>query len=101
MKFEPKMSGTTVIVEIKPLFEHLCISLQECIDKNLSQETMDWLLDTLRFSRTDDNIWYGFIDHDTNYKLAVLNNEEYKEYRKEFENYFGKDWMKHYIRFNH
>ena len=102
MKFEPKISGTTVTeFEIEPLFEHSCFSLQECIDKNLSQETMDWILDTLRFSRTDDNIWYAFVDHDTNYKLAVLNNKDYAEYRKEFEAHFGKNWMKYYIRFNH
>ena len=36
MKFEPKISGTTVTeFEIEPLFEHSCFSLQECIDKNI------------------------------------------------------------------
>lgn len=107
MKFEEKISGTKVTdFNIKPLFDSQFISLQDVIDKDLSQRTMNWILDTLRFHRGERNeenkdvcIWWGTIDFDTNYKLAVLEN--YPEYEKEFVKYFGENWMNHYIRFNH
>lgn len=107
MKFEPKISGTKVTdFEIKPLFNSQFVSLQEVIGKDLSQRTMDWILDNLRFhrgQRTEENkgecIWWAVMDYDTEYKLAVLEN--YPEYEEEFRQYFGEEWMKYYIRFNH
>lgn len=107
MKFEPKISGTKVTdFDIKPLFSSQFISLQDAIDKDLSQDTMNWILDNLRFhrgERTEENkgkcIWWAIIDFDTDYKLAVLEN--YPHYKEEFRKYFGEGWMNHYIRFNH
>ena len=107
MKFEEKISGTKVTdFDIQPLFDSQFLSLQDVIDKDLSQRTMNWILDTLRFHRgirNEENkgecIWWGTIDFDTNYKLAVLEN--YPEYEKEFIEYFGEHWMNQYIRFNH
>ena len=107
MKFEEKISGTKVTdFEIKPLFSSQFISLQDVMEKDLSQRTMDWILDNIRFHRgertpenTDKCIWWAILDFDTDLKLAVLEN--YPDYEKEFINYFGNEWMRHYIRFNH
>lgn len=100
MKFEPKISGTRVEdFNITPLFCTQIISLNDCQKKVKRQETMDYLLDTFRFSLCVDGEWRAVIDFDTDYKLAVLEN--YPEYEKEFIDYFGEKWIKHYIRFNH
>ena len=59
MKFEEKISGTKVTdFNIKPLFSSQFVSLQYVMDKDLSQRTMDWILDNLRFhrgERTEEN----------------------------------------------
>lgn len=100
MKFESKISGTKVTdFQIKRLFNSQIISLNECQKKIKRQETMDYLLDTFRFSLCTDGEWRAIIDFDTDYKLAVLEN--YPEYEKEFIEYFGENWLKHYIRFGH
>ena len=101
MKFEPKISGTKVTeFSIKPLFCSQIVTLKECIEKVHRQETMDYILDTFRFMKSGEyGAWYMIIDFDTDFKLAVMEN--YPEYEKEFKKYFGEEWMKHYIRFNH
>lgn len=105
MKFEPKLSGTKVTdFNIEPIFNSQFICLEDLIKMDLKQETMNWLLDTLRFSRgarekEDDKIWWATIDWDSVYKLSCLEN--YPDYVKEFEEYFGEEWLKYYIRFNH
>ena len=100
MKFEPKISGTKVEdFCIIPLFNSQIISLNDCQEKIKKQETMDFILDTFRFSLCKDGEWRAIIDWDTDFKLAVLEN--YPEYEKEFIDYFGDAWIKHYIRFNH
>ena len=100
MKFEQKISGTRVTdykIE-KMLFHSQFISLKECLEKVKRQETMDWLLDTLRFTKSEDD-WYAIIDWDSILKLSVL--EYYPQYEEELKNYFGESWLKHYIRFGH
>lgn len=100
MKFEPKISGTKVTdFEIKniPLCE--IFSLKDVYEKIHRQETMDFILDTLRFSKTESGEWLAWIDFDFMYKIAILEN--YPEYEKELTDYFGENWLKHYIRFNH
>ena len=107
MKFEEKISGTKVTdFEIDSLFSSQFISLEEVMEKDLSQRTMNWILDHLRFyrgERTEENkdecIWWTTIDFDTDLKLSVMEN--YPEYEKEFTDYFGENWMNYYIRFNH
>ena len=105
MKFEPKISGTKVTdFDIKPIFDSQFICLEDLVKMDLSQKTMDWLLDTLRFSRgdrvnEDDKIWWAIIDWDSIYKLSIIEN--YPEYEKELLEYFGESWLNHYIRFNH
>lgn len=101
MKFEPKMSGTRVTdYSIEEIFDSQYITLTECLEKIHRQETMNYLLDTFRFTVSDDGkIWFAIIDMDTNYKVAIL--EKYPEYEKEMIDYFGENWLKHHIRFNH
>ncbi|MDV3428228.1 MAG: hypothetical protein LIR50_14620 [Bacillota bacterium] len=107
MKFEEKISGTKVTdFKITPIFKSQFVSLADVMALDLKQETMDLILDTLRFSRgerTEDNkdacIWWCVMDWDFIMKLSCL--EHYPKYVEEFKNYFGENWVKHYIRFNH
>lgn len=104
--FDPKISGVRVTgseiddVMYNIIFPSQFISLKDCIRKIHRQESMNWLLDTLRFSkgeRADD--WRAIIDWDSIAKLTIL--EKYPEVEKQFIEYFGENWMEHYIRFNH
>jgi hypothetical protein len=98
MKFEEKISGTRVTdFKITPAFDDV-LKLGELIKTVKRQETMNWILDTLRFTK-GENDWYAMIDYDTNYKLSILEN--YPEYEQEMLEYFGENWMNQYIRFNH
>lgn len=101
MKFEQKISGTKVTDWKcdKLLFHSQIITLKECMQKVKRQETMDWLLDTLRFSLTESGKWVAVIDHDSIMKLSIL--EYSPEDEKELLDYFGESWLKRYIRFNH
>lgn len=100
MKFEPKISGTTVTeFSIFPIFTDQIVTLSKCMKIIKRQETMDFILDTFRFSRCVDEDWRAILDWDSIMKISVL--EKYPQYEQEFIDYFGKNWLKHYIRFNH
>ena len=105
MKFEPKMSGTRVTdFDIECGLCGQIHFLSELMKEIHRQETMDFILDNFRFSKCENekkypNEWYTIFDYDTLYKIAIL--ESYPEYEKEMNNYFGENWLKHYIRFNH
>lgn len=103
MKFEEKISGTKITdFNITPIFDSQTILLSDCQKIVHKQETMNWILDTLRFSKCNENYpneWYAIIDWDSVLKLSILEN--YPDYEKEMIDYFGKGWLKHYIRFNH
>lgn len=103
MKFEPKISGTKVTdFEITPIFGSQFIWLSEAMEVMQRQEAMDYLLDTYRFTKGEaekSHDWVAIIDWDTNMKLSIM--EHYPEYEKELKEYFGENWLKHYIRFNH
>ena len=100
MKFEPKMSGTTVTdFDIKRIFNKPLITLDECIKIIKREKTMDYLLDNFRFSLFKNGKWTAIIDSETDYKITILEN--YPEYEEEMIDYFGENWLKHYIRFNH
>lgn len=100
MKFEPKISGTKVTdFRIHPIFCTQIITLNDCQKLLYRQESMDFILDTFRFSLCKDGEWRAVIDFDTDYKIAILEN--YPEYEQEMIDYFGENWLKHYIRFNH
>lgn len=98
--FEEKISGTRVDnYEITPIFKRQFISLAEVLQVVKKQEVMNWILDNLRFTKGRDENWYASIDWDTILKLSILEN--YPEYEKELIEYFGLNWLNHYIRFSH
>ena len=105
MIFEPKMSGTSVKgwkCE-KRLFDSQFIELHDVMEKVQRQETMNFILDNLRFYKGEgDNgepVWYAIIDNDSIMKLSIL--EYCPEDEAELKEYFGEEWLKHYIRFGH
>lgn len=106
IKFNPKISGTEVtgteIDEISNnlVFDSQFITLQDCINNLHRQESMNWVLDTLRFTKSEDGKnWWATISWDSIAGLTVL--EKYPEVEKQFIEYFGENWMEYYIRFNH
>ena len=100
--FEPKISGTRVTnFCIQPIFSKQLILLSEVQKVIKRQETMNYILDTFRFSKCNENYpneWYAIISFDDDLKIAILEN--YPTYEQEMIDYFGKNWLKHYIRFN-
>lgn len=103
MKFEPKISGTKVTdFDIKPIFSEQIVLLSDAMKTIKRQETMNFLLDTFRFNKCNENYpneWYAILDFDSIYKLSVMEN--YPEYEKELIDFFGEKWYRIYIRFNH
>lgn len=103
MKFEEKISGTAVTnFNITPLFESQFVWLSEIMRLVHKQETMNFLLDNFRFSKgyeEKDRDWVAILDYDTIYKVTIM--EKYPEYKEELIDYFGENWLRHYIRFNH
>jgi len=103
MKFEGKISGTKVSeFEITSIFNSQFVWLSEVMEKIQNQKAMDFILDTFRFSKgceEKSHDWCAILDWDSIMKISVLEN--YPEYEKEFIDYFGEEWFKQYIRFNH
>lgn len=101
MTFTEKISGTRVDdFEITPIFNSQVVSLAEAMAVVKKQETMNYLLDTLRFYKGGSiGDWFTTIDWDTILKLSILEN--YPDYEKELIEYFGANWLNHYIRFSH
>ena len=103
MKFEPKMSGTKVTdFNITPIFDSQFVWLSDAMTKLQNQKSMDFLLDTFRFTKEcaeKSNDWCAILDYDSIFKISILEN--YPDYKEELEKYFGKNWLKFYIRFNH
>lgn len=101
IKIETKISGWKVTgFETKPIFSSQIVSLEECMKTIKQQETMDFILDTFRFSKgTKDGTWFTTIDWDTIMKISIM--ETNPEEEKQLEEYFGKNWINCYLRFNH
>lgn len=103
MTFEPKISGTRVQdFKIERIFDSQFVWLSDAMAKLQRQEAMDYLLDEFRFSKgyeEKSHDWCAIIDSDSIYKVSILEN--YPEYEKEMIDYFGENWLQHYIRFNH
>ena len=98
MNFEEKISGTKVTnFKITPAFDDI-LKLSELTKTVKRQETMDWILDTFRFTK-GENDWFAIIDYDSVYKLSILEN--YPDYEEEMIDNIGENWMNQYIRFNH
>ena len=106
IKFIPKLSGVQVtgteIDEVlkNRVFDSQFITLNSIQEKIHRQESMNWLLDTLRFTKSaDGKNWFATISWDSIAGLTVM--EKYPEVEKQFIEYFGENWINHYIRFNH
>lgn len=103
MKFEAKMSGTKVTdFNFTPIFDSEFIWLSDAMEKIQNQAAMDFLLDTFRFHKGREeksHDWCAIVDWDSIMKISAL--ETSPDSVKEFEEYFGENWLKHYIRFNH
>lgn len=101
IKIENKISGWKVTgCETKPIFGSQIISLEECMKTIKQQETMDFILDTFRFSKgMKDGTWFTILDWDTIMKISIM--ETNPEEEKQLEENFGKKWFTHYLRFNH
>lgn len=101
MNIESKMSGWKVTnFETKPIFDNEIISLADCVAKIHKQESMDFILDTFRFSKGQkEGTWFAVIDWDTIMKISILETNEQEA--AQFKEIFGKDWYKRYLRFNH
>ena len=99
MKFTPKISGTQITdFKIEPVFDCQVISLEDVMNTIQKQKTMDFILDDFRFFKGKE-CWWTTMDWDTILKISILEN--YPEYEKECIEYFGENWLKHYLRFNH
>lgn len=106
INFDPKISGVRVTgSEIDEVLENLVfdsqfITLNSIQEKIHRQESMNWILDTLRFTKSaDGKNWFATISWDSIAGLTVM--EKYPEVEKQFNEYFGESWMNRYIRFNH
>lgn len=101
IKIESKISGWTVTgCETKPIFDSQIISLEECMKTIKRQETMDFILDTFRFSKgMKDGTWFTTLDWDTIMKISIM--ETNPEEEKQLVENFGKKWFTHYLWFNH
>lgn len=103
MKFEPKISGTRVEnFKTKAIFDSQFVWLSDVMAKVQNQKAMDFILDTFRFSKgceEKSHDWCAILDWDSIMKISAL--ETCPEDVEEFENYFGENWLKYYIRFNH
>ena len=101
MNIESKISGWKITnFETKPIFDSQVISLENCMRTIKRQKTMNFILDTFRFSKgIKEGTWFTTIDWDTIMKISIMEtNPEEEEQLKE---YFGEGWIKHYLRFNH
>ncbi len=103
MKFEPKISGIRVEgFKATAIFDSQFVWLSEVMEKVQNQKAMDFILDTFRFTKgceEKSHDWCAILDWDSIMKISALENAP--EDVKEFEEYFGEGWLKHYIRFNH
>ena len=106
INFDPKISGVRVTgSEIDEVLENLVfdsqfITLNSIQEKIHRQESMNWILDTLRFTKSaDGKNWFATISWDSIAGLTVM--EKYPEVEKQFIEYFGESWMNRYIIFNH
>ena len=95
------MSGWKITdFETKPIFNSPILSLEECMKTIKRQETMDFILDTFRFSKgIEDGTWFAIVDRDTIMKISIMETNPKEE--NLLEERFGKNWLKYHLRFNH
>ena len=101
MNIESKISGWKITnFETKPIFNSQAISLENCMRTIKRQETMNFILDTFRFSKgVKEGTCFTTIDWDTIMKISIMETNPKEE--EQLKEYFGEGWIKHYLRFNH
>lgn len=101
INIESKISGWKITnFETKPIFDSQIISLENCMKTIKRQETMNFILDTFRFSKgEEDEDWFAIFDWDTIMKISIMETNPKEE--EQLKEYFGEEWIKHYLRFNH
>lgn len=101
MNIESKLSGWKITdFETKPIFNSPILSLEECMKTIKRQETMNFILDTFRFSKgIEDGTWFAIVDRDTIMKISIMETNPKEE--NLLEERFGKNWLKYHLRFNH
>lgn len=101
IKVESKISGWKITgCETKPIFDSQIVSLEECMKTIKRQETMDFILDTFRFSKgMKEGTWFTTLDWNTIMKISIM--ETNLEEEKQLVENFGEKWITHYLRFNH
>ena len=101
MNIESKISGWKITdFETEPIFDSDVLFLEDCMKTIKRQETMNFILNTFRFSKVvKEGAWFTTIDWDTIMKISIM--ETNPEEEKQLKEYFGEGWIKHYLRFNH
>lgn len=108
MKFETMLSGVRVTgcdIKLDPMFDLTdpLVSLSDINSKITKEDTIQFIFLTYRFTRCEieEGVWQWctLIAHDDLYKIHIL--ERRSDYADELCRHVGKDWLYHYIRFNH
>lgn len=103
INIESKMSGWTITnFETRPIFNSQILSLKDCMKTIKRQETMNFILDTFRFSKgveEEEGDWFAIVDRDTIMKISIMETNPKEE--EQLKEYFGEDWIKYYLRFSH
>jgi len=107
MKFEPKISGTSVTDYGKiKVFPHLLDQIVTLFDINklTNQRAVQFILDAynmvpLNADHAEGCNWGAIMSYDDILKVSILEN--HPDLEAELQDYFGVNWLKQYIRFNH
>lgn len=108
MKFEAMMSGVRVTeydIRLDPMFDLTgpIVSLPEINEKITREESLRFIFATYHFTRceVEEGVWQWctILSRDDLYKIHIL--ERRPKYEEELCEHVGKDWLYHYIRFNH
>jgi len=107
MKFEPKISGVRVTDYGKiKVFPHLLDQIVTLHDINnlTNKRAVQFILDTynmvsLNAEHANGASWGAIMSYDDILKVSILEN--HPDLEAELQDYFGDNWLQHYIRFNH
>lgn len=100
LNIERKISGWQITnFKIEPV----CCELLG-IKKAKTLKAWEWLEKTYNFPEVKNDKGetegkYAWLEHDDIYKIAIMEN--YPEYEKQLTEYFGKEWLRYYLRFDH
>ena len=107
MKFEPKISGTTVTdfgeIKTSPAICGDIVTLKH-INTLKNADAVNWIFEhydmwSLNPDKADGANWGAVMKYDDILKVSILENHPDKA--EELRAHFGDNWMNHYIRFGH